>query len=196
MSRGSAGCMSLISFLKALCRHQHSSVVQKKNKQAEQRQTDITSRSEGKQRHLVVAVLLAPRGRGLLWDNVVWTCPTSVLCFQWGRKAEMVLEELAFRLNDRGYINWLKAGRCLVLLRDGLHPFISHHTRAFHGDLLNRNSLLRKPCESSCRPKGTKVWSVWSLHGCISFGTSCPCCLSPLSCSLNSSLQRDCVTHF
>ncbi|XP_035526727.1 uncharacterized protein CXorf38-like [Morone saxatilis] len=69
----------------------------------------------------------------------------------------MVLEELATRLNDREYKNWLKAGRCLLLLRDGLHPFISQRMRAFHADLINQNSLLRKPCEtSSCRPRGTK----------------------------------------
>ncbi|XP_051268566.1 uncharacterized protein CXorf38 homolog isoform X2 [Dicentrarchus labrax] len=71
----------------------------------------------------------------------------------------MVLEELAARLNDREYKNWLKAGRCLLLLRDGLHPFISQRMRAFHADLINQNSLLRKPCESSsCRPRGTKAF--------------------------------------
>ncbi|KAI3375253.1 hypothetical protein L3Q82_021758 [Scortum barcoo] len=75
-------------------------------------------------------------------------------------QADMVLEELAARLNDGGYKNWLKAGSCLVLLRDGLHPFISHHTTAFHADLLNQNSLLRKPCEtSSCKPRDNKLSS-------------------------------------
>ena len=69
----------------------------------------------------------------------------------------MALEELAVRLNDREYKNWLKAARCLQILREGLHPFISHHMRAFHGDLLNKNTVLRKPCQTSCRPRGTKV---------------------------------------
>lgn len=70
----------------------------------------------------------------------------------------MVREELAVRLNDREYTNWLKAGRCLLLLKDGLHPFITHHMSTFHRDLLNQNALLRKPCEtSSCRPRGNKV---------------------------------------
>lgn len=69
----------------------------------------------------------------------------------------MVLEELAARLNDRQYKNWLKAARCLLLLREGLHPFITHHMRAFHQDLLNQNSLLREPCQTSCRPRGTTV---------------------------------------
>uniref|UniRef100_UPI0037E8D6DF uncharacterized protein CXorf38 homolog n=1 Tax=Semicossyphus pulcher TaxID=241346 RepID=UPI0037E8D6DF len=73
----------------------------------------------------------------------------------------MVLEELAVRLNDREYKNWLKAGRCLLILKEGLHPFITQHMRAFHGDLLNKNTLLRKPCEtSSCRPKGNKLSSA------------------------------------
>ncbi|KAM9349667.1 uncharacterized protein CXorf38 homolog isoform 2-T2 [Symphorus nematophorus] len=72
----------------------------------------------------------------------------------------MVLEELAVRLNDREYKNWLKAARCLQILREGLHPFISHHMRAFHGDLLNRNTLLRTPCQTACRPRGTKLSSL------------------------------------
>ncbi|XP_070775431.1 uncharacterized protein CXorf38 homolog [Enoplosus armatus] len=64
----------------------------------------------------------------------------------------MVLTELAVRLNDKEYTNWFKASRCLPLLKDGLHPFISRLMRAFHGDLLRQNPLLRKPCEtSSCR---------------------------------------------
>ncbi|XP_072220161.1 uncharacterized protein CXorf38 homolog [Leuresthes tenuis] len=73
----------------------------------------------------------------------------------------MVHEELAFRLNDREYKNWLKAGRCLLILKDGLHAYIDQHMRAFHGELLNRNSLLRKPCEtSSCKPRGNTLSSV------------------------------------
>ncbi|XP_042354175.1 uncharacterized protein CXorf38-like isoform X2 [Plectropomus leopardus] len=72
----------------------------------------------------------------------------------------MVLEELVVRLNDREYKNWLKAGRCLLILKDGLHPFISHSMRAFHADLLNQNTLLRKPCETSaCKPRGNKLSS-------------------------------------
>ncbi|XP_045906797.1 uncharacterized protein CXorf38 homolog [Micropterus dolomieu] len=72
----------------------------------------------------------------------------------------MVREELAVRLNDREYTNWLKAGRCLLLLKDGLHPFITHHMSTFHRDLLNQNALLQKPCEtSSCRPRGNKLSS-------------------------------------
>lgn len=75
----------------------------------------------------------------------------------------MVHEELSARLNDRGYTNWLKAGQCLVILKNGLHPFISRHMKAFHGDLLNQNALLRKPCETaSCKPKGNKLSSACS----------------------------------
>ncbi|XP_059200933.1 uncharacterized protein CXorf38 homolog isoform X2 [Centropristis striata] len=71
----------------------------------------------------------------------------------------MVHEELAARLNDREYTNWLKAGRCLLILKDGLHPFITHHMKVFHSDLLNQNPLLQKPCETSyCRPRGNKAY--------------------------------------
>lgn len=70
----------------------------------------------------------------------------------------MVHEELVFRLNDRGYKNWLKAGRCLLILKDGLHPFTDHYMKAFHGDLLNQHSPLRSQCQTSaCKPKGNKV---------------------------------------
>ncbi|XP_071348411.1 uncharacterized protein CXorf38 homolog [Trachinotus anak] len=69
----------------------------------------------------------------------------------------MVHEELLLRLNDREYKNWLKAGRCLLILKNGLHPFINQHMRAFHGDLLNHNTVLRRPCRSSCRPRGNKL---------------------------------------
>ncbi|XP_030257590.1 uncharacterized protein CXorf38 homolog isoform X2 [Sparus aurata] len=69
----------------------------------------------------------------------------------------MGLEELGARLNDRGYKNWLKAAQCLRLLRDGLHPFTDQHMRAFHRELLDGNPLLRRPCQASCRPRGTEL---------------------------------------
>ncbi|XP_028283523.1 uncharacterized protein CXorf38 homolog [Parambassis ranga] len=73
----------------------------------------------------------------------------------------MVHEELVFRLNDRGYKNWLKAGRCLLILKDGLHPFTDHYMKAFHGDLLNQHSLLRSQCQTSaCKPRGNKLSSA------------------------------------
>ncbi|XP_017275680.1 uncharacterized protein CXorf38 homolog [Kryptolebias marmoratus] len=72
----------------------------------------------------------------------------------------MVREELTARLNDREYKNWLKAGRCLIILKDGLHPFTDHQMRAFHKDLLNQHTLLRTPCHtSSCKPTGNKLSS-------------------------------------
>ncbi|XP_036941229.1 uncharacterized protein CXorf38 homolog [Acanthopagrus latus] len=69
----------------------------------------------------------------------------------------MGLEELGARLNDRGYKNWLKAARCLCFLRDGLHPFTDQHMRVFHRELLDGNPLLRRPCQTSCRPRGTEL---------------------------------------
>uniref|UniRef100_A0A1A8BT80 Chromosome X open reading frame 38 n=1 Tax=Nothobranchius kadleci TaxID=1051664 RepID=A0A1A8BT80_NOTKA len=72
----------------------------------------------------------------------------------------MVLEELTVRLNDREYTNWLKAGRCLLILKTGLHPFTDHQMRAHHRDLLNQHALLSTPCEtSSCKPIGNKLSS-------------------------------------
>ncbi|XP_041847764.1 uncharacterized protein CXorf38-like [Melanotaenia boesemani] len=78
----------------------------------------------------------------------------------------MVREELSVRLNDREYKSWLKAGRCLLILKDALHPYTDHHMRAFHEDLLNQNPRLRNPCETSlCKPRGNKplcrVCSEW-----------------------------------
>ncbi|CAI5641967.1 uncharacterized protein CXorf38 [Oreochromis niloticus] len=69
----------------------------------------------------------------------------------------MVRAELAARLNDREYTNWLKAGRCLLILKDGLLPFTDRHMRAFHGDLLNQSAVLRSPCRDSCKPRGNKL---------------------------------------
>ncbi|XP_062413686.1 uncharacterized protein CXorf38 homolog [Pungitius pungitius] len=81
----------------------------------------------------------------------------------------MVYEELERRLNDGGYMNWVKAGQCLSLLRDGLLPFTTQHARAFHGDLLNHNTQLKKPCQTSaCKPEGNKVIRFRNelMHSC------------------------------
>ncbi|KAK5859681.1 hypothetical protein PBY51_021215 [Eleginops maclovinus] len=73
----------------------------------------------------------------------------------------MGLKELEARLNDKGYKNWLKASRCLFILKDGLHPFINRQMKAFHGDLLNKKAQLRTPCETaSCKPKGNELSSA------------------------------------
>ncbi|XP_024246933.1 uncharacterized protein CXorf38 homolog isoform X2 [Oncorhynchus tshawytscha] len=72
----------------------------------------------------------------------------------------MVHEELSARLNDGGYKNWLKAGYCLLKLREGLHPFTDSEMRSFHGNLVTRNPGLRQPCRSGCRPRGNQLYSV------------------------------------
>ncbi|XP_060930767.1 uncharacterized protein CXorf38 homolog [Limanda limanda] len=74
----------------------------------------------------------------------------------------MVSEELLLRLNDREYKNWLKAGRCLLILKSGLHLFTSQQMRGFHKALLAHSPQLRRTCEtnacrgnqlsSACRP--------------------------------------------
>ncbi|XP_058482957.1 uncharacterized protein CXorf38-like isoform X2 [Solea solea] len=69
----------------------------------------------------------------------------------------MLSEELVARLNDGGYKNWLKAGRCLLILKGGLHPVTSKHMRAFHRDLLLHNPVLQTQCHTAaCRPRGNK----------------------------------------
>ncbi|XP_046883922.1 uncharacterized protein CXorf38 isoform X2 [Hypomesus transpacificus] len=71
----------------------------------------------------------------------------------------MVHHELTARLNDGGYKNWLKAGICLLHLREGLHAFTNREMRRFHENLLNRNQSLRRPCQRSCRPKNNQLYS-------------------------------------
>uniref|UniRef100_A0A3P9IUS1 Uncharacterized protein n=2 Tax=Oryzias latipes TaxID=8090 RepID=A0A3P9IUS1_ORYLA len=76
-------------------------------------------------------------------------------------ETKMVREELVVRLNDREYKNWLKAGRCLIILKDGLLSYTDQQMRSFHTDLLNKSSLLRSPClTSSCKPRGSKLSST------------------------------------
>ncbi|XP_028328660.1 uncharacterized protein CXorf38 homolog isoform X1 [Gouania willdenowi] len=72
----------------------------------------------------------------------------------------MELTELCYRLNDGGYKNWLKAGRCLVILKEGLHPFTDRHMRDFHGFLLHHNAVLHNTCGTSCRPRANKLPSL------------------------------------
>ncbi|KAJ8011730.1 hypothetical protein DPEC_G00061290 [Dallia pectoralis] len=72
----------------------------------------------------------------------------------------MVLEELSARLNDDGYKNWLKAGYCLLRLRDGLHAFTNSEMRLFHKNLVTRNPGLLRSCKSGCRPKGNQLYSL------------------------------------
>ncbi|KAM9844907.1 uncharacterized protein CXorf38 homolog isoform 1-T1 [Aulostomus maculatus] len=72
----------------------------------------------------------------------------------------MVYDDLVARLNDRGYTNWLKASRCLVIVKDALHPFINGRMRDFHGGLLELGPRLRSPCASSCQPRGNQLVRV------------------------------------
>ncbi|XP_035027459.2 uncharacterized protein CXorf38 [Hippoglossus stenolepis] len=81
----------------------------------------------------------------------------------------MVSEELLLRLNDSEYKNWLKAGRCLLILKSGLHPFTSQHMRCFHKDLLTHSPLLGRPCETNaCR--GNKL--SWACRACSEWKTA------------------------
>ncbi|XP_078265334.1 uncharacterized protein CXorf38-like isoform X2 [Rhinoraja longicauda] len=65
--------------------------------------------------------------------------------------------ELNIRFNDKGYKNWIKAGLCLLKIRDCLLGFVSTEIVKFHGFLSHNNSILqRKRCTNSCRSQGTK----------------------------------------
>lgn len=76
---------------------------------------------------------------------------------------ESGFQELAERLNDGGYKNWLKASQCLSLLQGALRPFATSHMSAFHGQLLQRHGPLRVPSEARCRVRGNTVSFVWYL---------------------------------
>uniref|UniRef100_A0A3Q2XCN1 Uncharacterized protein n=1 Tax=Hippocampus comes TaxID=109280 RepID=A0A3Q2XCN1_HIPCM len=65
--------------------------------------------------------------------------------------------ELVVRLNDKEYTNWLKAGRCLYILKDALHPYTDEQMRAFHRALLRDNPRLREQCPRSCQSGDIKL---------------------------------------
>nr|XP_005301808.1 uncharacterized protein CXorf38 homolog isoform X2 [Chrysemys picta bellii] len=79
----------------------------------------------------------------------------------------MALAELAARLNCAEYKNWVKAGHCLVLLRDALQRFAGEQLRAFHRQLLARSPARLAPpgrlCRGRCLPRGRQFQSSCSL---------------------------------
>lgn len=77
----------------------------------------------------------------------------------------MVHEELCARLNDDGYKNWLKAGYCLLKVKDGLHGYVNNEIKCFHGMLLNTNPVFKtgQQCNRNCRPKGNQLHHLCRL---------------------------------
>ncbi|KAG9262368.1 hypothetical protein AMEX_G24135 [Astyanax mexicanus] len=77
----------------------------------------------------------------------------------------MVHEELFARLNEAGYKNWLKAGYCLLKVRDGLCGYADTEMRFFHRSVIrnNRNLQREQQCRSSCRPRGTQFQPACSI---------------------------------
>lgn len=77
----------------------------------------------------------------------------------------MVLAELSLRLNEVGYKNWLKAGYCLMKLKDGLQGFVNNEMKLFHGSVIDNNAILRRGqmCRNNCRAKGNQLHSLCSL---------------------------------
>ncbi|KAG7273865.1 hypothetical protein CRUP_025926 [Coryphaenoides rupestris] len=78
----------------------------------------------------------------------------------------MAFEELAYRLNEPGYKNWLKAAQCLRVLREALSPYTEREMRRFHGDQLNQHAALRRPCQSACSLRDKKVRQVVVTLAC------------------------------
>ncbi|TSK17835.1 hypothetical protein Baya_1215 [Bagarius yarrelli] len=72
----------------------------------------------------------------------------------------MVHEDLFARLNEAGYKNWLKAGYCLLKVKDGLCGFADNEMRYFHNTIINNNCVLQRGqmCRNSCRPRGNKAF--------------------------------------
>ncbi|XP_023656602.1 uncharacterized protein CXorf38 [Paramormyrops kingsleyae] len=77
----------------------------------------------------------------------------------------MVYEELSARLNESGYKNWLKAGYCLLKVKDGLCDFVNNEMKCFHAVIIDSNHVLRsgRQCQNQCRPKGNQFTSVCSV---------------------------------
>ncbi|KAJ8256171.1 hypothetical protein COCON_G00200350 [Conger conger] len=77
----------------------------------------------------------------------------------------MVHEEFFARLNDIGYKNWVKAGCCLLKIKDGLHGYVNKAMKCFHEMLINNNHVLQKGqrCNYDCRPKGNQLYNLCKL---------------------------------
>uniref|UniRef100_A0A8C8S7I7 Chromosome X open reading frame 38 n=1 Tax=Pelusios castaneus TaxID=367368 RepID=A0A8C8S7I7_9SAUR len=81
----------------------------------------------------------------------------------------LALADLAARLNCAEYKNWVKAGHCLLLLRDALQRFAGERLREFHRQLLARSpARLAAPlgspgCRARCLPRGRQFQNSCSL---------------------------------
>ncbi|XP_006134016.1 uncharacterized protein CXorf38 homolog isoform X2 [Pelodiscus sinensis] len=69
---------------------------------------------------------------------------------------------LEARLNCAEYKNWLKAGHCLLVLRDALRRFAGEQLQAFHRQLLARLAPLGC-CRGRCRPRSKQFQSNCSV---------------------------------
>lgn len=72
--------------------------------------------------------------------------------------SNVMQSELNIRFNYKGYKYWMKAGWCLLKIRDCPLGFVSTEIVKFHNFLSDTNSILQiKRCTNSCRSQGTKV---------------------------------------
>ncbi|XP_061695343.1 uncharacterized protein CXorf38 [Syngnathoides biaculeatus] len=65
--------------------------------------------------------------------------------------------ELLARLGEPQYANWLKAGKCLYMVKEAVEPFADERLRRFHGDLLRERPRLSQRCSRSCHPADVKL---------------------------------------
>lgn len=86
----------------------------------------------------------------------------------------MVYEDLFARLNEVGYKNWLKAGFCLLKVKDGLCGFADQEMRQFHQSVINNNSVLQSQhtCKKQCRPRATQVGDLHLYNSPTTFNTA------------------------
>ena len=82
------------------------------------------------------------------------------------------MSSLQTRLQDPGYINWVKAGLCLIHTKEGLEEFADNESNELHGNILahllpNTGHSLGRACISK-----TKLMTTCGDAYCQSFATA------------------------
>ncbi|KAM8977131.1 uncharacterized protein CXorf38 homolog [Pelodytes ibericus] len=96
----------------------------------------------------------------------------------------MAANSLLLRLNSQEYKNWIKAGHCLLLLKDSLQQFIASEMKIFHKQLCSKmpESLQQSRCQ--CRAKGRQ------------FQPCCPVCVEWKKLILSHHTNRNGEIHW
>ncbi|KAG8450515.1 hypothetical protein GDO86_002969 [Hymenochirus boettgeri] len=81
---------------------------------------------------------------------------------------DMAQSGLLLRLNNREYKNWMKAGQCLLMLKDSIQDFIASEMSVFHQQLRARISTPTTKCRCKARGKQFQpdcpVCAEWKKH--------------------------------